>query len=320
MTARSALIWGVGGQDGAYLAQLLLDKDYRVHGTSRGGAIPDNLARLGVADRVMLHRGEPSDSARVTEIVAAAAPDEIYYLAGQSSVGRSFAEPQATFAGAALGLLNVLEAVRREAPDAALLNAASGDCFGETLEPATEQSPFRPRSPYAAAKCSAHLLIEANRVAYRQRACSAFLFAHESPLRPDSFVIGKLMAAVRRFAAGERAPLELGDLSVVRDWGWAPDYVAAMWAMLQRETPEDLILATGTSMRLEDFVAAAFAAIGLDWREYVTSVPGLRRPADIAEQHADPSRAAEVIGWRASLAGEDLVKRLVAEAIASPSA
>ncbi|HWU73535.1 MAG TPA: GDP-mannose 4,6-dehydratase, partial [Sphingomonas sp.] len=256
MTARSALIWGVGGQDGAYLARLLLDKDYRVQGTSRGSAIPDNLARLGIAERVALHRVDPSDSTRVAEIIATVTPDEIYYLAGQSSVGRSFAEPEATFAGAAFGLLNVLEAARRLAPDAVLLNAASGDCFGETLEPATERSCFRPRSPYAAAKCSAHLLIEANRVAYGQRACSAFLFPHESPLRPDSFVIGKLMAAIRRIAAGDRAPLELGDLSVVRDWGWAPDYVAAMWAMLQRDTLEDLILATGTSMRLQDFVAA----------------------------------------------------------------
>jgi len=320
MIRRSALIWGVGGQDGAYLARLLLDKDYSVHGTSRGGAIPDNLARLGIVDKVKLHRADPSDSARVTEIIAAVAPDEIYYLAGQSSVGRSFAEPEATFAGAAFGLLNVLEAARRAAPDAVLLNAASGDCFGETVEPATERSRFRPRSPYAVAKCSAHLLIEANRVAYRQRACSAFLFPHESPLRPDNFVIGKLMAGIRRFAAGDRAPLELGDLSVVRDWGWAPDYVAAMWAMLQRETPEDLILATGTSMRLEDFVAEAFAAIGLDWCDHVKSVPGLRRPADIAEQRADPSRAATLIGWRAKVAGKDLVKRLVAEAIASPSA
>ncbi|MGN6819233.1 MAG: GDP-mannose 4,6-dehydratase, partial [Sphingomonas sp.] len=159
----------------------------------------------------------------------------------------------------------------------------------------------------------------ANRVAHRQRACSAFLFPHESPLRPNTFVTGKLMAAIRRFAAGDRTPLELGDLGVVRDWGWAPDYVAAMRAMLQRESPEDLILATGISMRLEDFVAAAFAAIGLDWRDHVKSVPGLRRPADIAEQHADPSRAGELIGWRASVAGEELVKRLVAEAI-SPSA
>lgn len=319
MTARSALIWGVGGQDGAYLARLLLDKKYRVHGTSRGGAMPDNLQRLGIADRIELHTADPSDSTRATAVVAAAAPDEIYYLAGQSSVGRSFAEPETTFTGVALGLLNVLEAARREAPEAVLLNAASGDCFGDTAVPATERSPFRPRSPYAAAKCSAHLLIEANRVAYRQRVCSAFLFPHESPLRPDSFVVGKLMGAIRRFAAGDRTPLELGDLSVVRDWGWAPDYVTAMWAMLQRETPEDLILATGTSMRLEDFVAAAFAAIGLDWRDHVTSVPGLRRPADIAEQHADPSRAAELIGWRASVVGEELVKRLVAEAI-SPSA
>lgn len=320
MTGKSALIWGVGGQDGAYLARLLFDKGYRVHGTSRGTAVPDNLQRLGIAHDVVLHRVDPADAARVNEVLAAAVPAEIYYLAGQSSVGRSFAEPEATFTGAALGLLNVLEAARRVAPGAAILNAASGDCFGETLAPATETSPFRPRSPYAAAKCSAHLLVEANRIAYHQRACSAFLFPHESPLRPDSFVIGKLMAAIRRFAAGDRTPLELGDLSVVRDWGWAPDYVAAMWAMLQREAAEDLIVATGTSMRLEDFVAAAFAAIDLDWREHVTSTPALRRPADIAEQRADPSRAAELLGWRASIAGQNLVERLVAEVIASPSA
>ncbi len=319
MTGPTALIWGVGGQDGAYLARLLIQKGYRVHGTSRGGAVPANLTRLGVAGEVSLHRADPIDAAAVSEVIARAVPDEIYYLAGQSSVGRSFAEPEATLAGAAVGLLNVLEAARRDAPGAALLNAASGDCFGETVAPATEATPFRPRSPYAAAKCSAHMLVDAYRVAYRQRICSAFLFPHESPLRPDSFVIGKLMAAIRRFAAGDRAPLDLGDLSVVRDWGWAPDYVAAMWAMLQRERPEDLILATGTSMRLERFVAAAFAAIGLDWHDHVRSVPGLRRPADIAEQHADPSRAAALIDWRASVAGEALVKRLVAEAI-SPSA
>jgi GDPmannose 4,6-dehydratase len=319
MSGRVALVWGVGGQDGAYLARLLLEKGYRVHGTSRREGVPGNLRHLGIAADVALHAVDPADAPLVRETVAATMPDEIYYLAGQSSVGRSFAEPEATFAGAALGLLNVLEAARRQAPGAALLNAASGDCFGETATAATEGARLAPRSPYAAAKCSAHLLIEANRVAYGQRACSAFLFPHESPLRPDSFVIGKLMAAIRRFAAGDRAPLELGDLSVVRDWGWAPDYVAAMWAMLQRETPEDLILATGISMRLEDFVAAAFAAIGLDWRDHVQSISGLRRPADIAEQHADPSRAADLIGWRASVVGGDLVKRLVAEAI-SPSA
>ena len=315
MTARTALIWGVGGQDGAYLARLLLEKGYRVHGTSRREGVPGNLQHLGIAADISLHVVDPAEAPLVRETIAEAAPDEIYYLAGQSSVGRSFAEPEATFAGAALGLLNVLEAARHRVPGAALLNAASGDCFGETAMPATEATRLAPRSPYAAAKCSAHLLIEANRVAYGQRACSAFLFPHESPLRPDSFVIGKLMAAIRRFAAGDHTPLELGDLSVVRDWGWAPDYVAAMWAMLQRDSPEDVILATGTSMRLEDIVAAAFAAIGLDWRDHVKSIPGLHRPADIARQRADPSRAAATIGWRAATVGEELVKRLVAEAV-----
>ncbi|WP_066584630.1 GDP-mannose 4,6-dehydratase [Sphingomonas pruni] len=315
MSRPVAIIWGIGGQDGAYLARLLLEKGYRVHGTSRATGVPVNLRRLGIAEDIALHAVDPTDAPRVGEAIAAAAPDEIYYLASQSSVGRSFAEPEATFAGAALGLLNVLEAARHKAPAAALLNAASGDCFGETATAATETTRFAPRSPYAAAKCSAHLLIEANRVAYGQRVCSAFLFPHESPLRPDSFVIGKLMAAIRRFAAGDRAPLELGDLGVVRDWGWAPDFVAAMWAMLQRGTPEDLILATGTSMRLEDFVAAAFAAIGLNWRDHVQCVAGLHRPADIAQQRANPSRAAKLIGWRPSVAGEELPKLLVAQAL-----
>ncbi len=315
MTGAVALIWGVGGQDGAYLARLLLDKGYRVHGTSRGDGMPVNLQRLGIASEVPLHVVDPADAERVGDVVAAVRPAEIYYLAGQSSVGRSFVEPLATFTGAAIGLLNVIEAARAAVPDAALLNAASGDCFGETPVPATESTMFRPRSPYAAAKCSAHLLVEANRVAYRQRACSAFLFPHESRLRPDTFVVGKLMAAIHRFAEGDRTPLEMGGLGVVRDWGWAPDYVEAMWRMLQRTEPADLVLATGTSMKLEDFVATAFAAIGLDWREHVRINAGLRRPADVTEQYADPSRAAELIGWRASLAGEELVKRLVVEAI-----
>ena len=318
MSAPVALVWGVGGQDGAYLARLLLDKGYAVHGTSRGEDVPVNLHRLGIAAEVALHVVDPADAGRAGQVVAALRPSEIYYLAGQSSVGRSFAEPLATFSGAALGLLNVLEAARASVPDAAILNAASGDCFGETPAPATEATPFRPRSPYAAAKCSAHLLVEANRVAYRQRACSAFLFPHESRLRAETFVIGKLMAAIHRFAEGDRTPLEMGGLGVVRDWGWAPDYVEAMWRMLQLKEPVDLVIATGTSMKLEDFVAMSFAAIGLDWREHVRIDAGLRRPADVTDQHADPSRAGDLIGWRAGLAGEELVKRLVAEAI-SPS-
>lgn len=318
MSQPVALIWGVGGQDGALLAQLLVDKGYRVHGTSRGDRVPTNLDRLGIAGGVELHRADPIDAAAVDAVTAAAMPGEIYYLSGQSSVGRSFTAPEGTHASIVTGLVNVLATARRVVPEAALLNPASGDCFGETFAPATEATRFDPRSPYAAAKCEAHELVVTDRAA-GQRVCSAFLLPHESPLRPDTFVVGKLMAAIRRFAAGDRTPLELGDLSVVRDWGWAPDYVAAMWAMLQRDAPEDLVLATGTSMSLERFVATAFAAIGLDWRDHVHSDPALRRPSDIAEQHADPSRAAVVIGWQATLKGEALVERLVAEAI-SPSA
>ena len=292
---RSALIFGISGQDGAYLARLLSGENYEVHGATRGdpAAAPVNLVRLKVADDVAMHRADPCDAEAVARVVQDVRPDEIYYLAGQSSVSASFDKPRETWDAATIGLMNVLAAARSHVPAARIVNAGSGDCFGETTAdaPSNERSPFAPRSPYAAAKCAAHLLLAADRIAYGQWACSAFLFAHESPLRPVHFVIGKVAAAARRIARGSDETLALGDLSIVRDWGWAPDYVEAMWRMARRDAPEDLVIATGESRPLEALVAAIFAAAGLDWRDHVRAGAHPARPADIAAQYADPSRA-----------------------------
>lgn len=321
MTPGSALIWGVGGQDGALLARLLLEKGYRVFGTSRGPATPANLTTLRIADAVTMKHVDPVDAEGVERVVAEVLPDEIYYLSAQSSVGRSFAQPEATFAAAVTGLGNVLNAVSRSAPNARVFNAASGECFGDCTagSPARETTAFDPRSPYAEAKAAGHRLVEQQRAA-GMWAASAFLFPHESPLRPTAFVTGKIVAAVRRIAGGDGEPLELGDLSVVRDWGWAADYVEAMWRMLQLDSPADLILATGSSISLEAFVAAAFREAGLDWRDHVVSSPQLRRPSEVAQQHADPSLALDLIGWRAGLAGEAVAARLVRDALTSSAA
>ena len=312
--ARKALIFGVTGQDGAYLARLLLARGYEVLGTTRGGTAgaPANLARLGVAGDVGLHRLDPADGAAVSATVTALRPDEVYYLSAQSSVRRSFGKPVATLIASAVGLANVLAAA---APGVRILNAASGDCFGETSAdaPATEASPFRPRSPYAAAKCAAHHLVSAARAADGRFACSAFLFNHESPLRPESFVVGKVAAAARRIAAGSDEILELGDVEVVRDWGWAPDYVEAMWLMLQQDEPGDFVIATGRSHKLADLVARCFAAAGLDWQDHVRPDAFPPRRSDIRVHHADPGLARERLGWQASTGLDELARKLMAD-------
>lgn len=310
----SALIFGVSGQDGAYLAELLLAKGYAVHGATRGdpGALLANLDALGIAG-VALVRADPLDDGAVDAAIRAARPDEIYYLAGQSSVSESFARPRETWDAATIGLMNVLAGARRHAPDARIVNAASGDCFGVTTRaaPATEASPFAPRSPYAAAKCAAHHLLAADRLAYGQWAASAFLFSHESPLRPERFVIAKVAAAARRIAGGPAEKLALGDISIVRDWGWAPDYVEALWRMTRQDEPGDFVIATGESRSLESLVAAIFASVGLDWQSHVVLDAHPPRPADIATQFADPSRAEKLLVWRATHRGDEIARLMV---------
>lgn len=315
MAEKRALICGVTGQDGAYLARFLLGRSYRLFGTTRGdpaAGVP-NLRRLGVEDGVTLLPMDPVSPTDTAAAIRRAEPEEIYYLAAQSSVWRSFEAPVAAFEGSAIGLINLLEAARMEAPAARIFNAASGDCFGEAAAdaPITEESAFRPRSPYAAAKCAGHHALAVARLAYAQFACSGFLFAHESPLRPEAFAVGKAIAAARRIAAGSAETLRLGNVGILRDWGWAPTYVEAMWAMLQQPVPRDFVIASGESHSLAALVEQIFAALGLDWRDHVEADAQLPRPSDIGSQHADPSAANAALAWSGRIALDALAARLV---------
>jgi GDPmannose 4,6-dehydratase len=315
MTGRSALIIGATGQDGAYLARHLLGLGYRVHGSSRDAETSSraNLRRLGIEAQVTLHSVAPNDFRSVMQTVAASQPDEIYNLAGQSSVGLSFQQPAETLESIAVATLNMLEVVRLVARNARLYNACSSECFGDLGGVAADESTgFRPLSPYATAKSTAHWLVENYRRAYDLYACSGILFNHESPLRPERFVTRKIIAAAVRIADGSGETLQLGNLAIWRDWGWAPDYVDAMHRMLQQPTPEDFVIATGESHSLEDFTAAAFEAVGLDWRRHVAVDRALYRRAEIMHNLGNPAKAAEKLGWRATLRMRDVVAAMVA--------
>ena len=318
---KKALIFGVSGQDGAYLARLLLEKGYEVAGTSRDAQMSSfrNLAALGVRDRVSLSSVTLTDFRSVLTVLTKVAPDEIYHLAGQSSVGLSFEQPVETFHSISLGTLNLLEAVRFIGAPVRLYNASSSDCFGDTRgEPATEETPFAPRSPYAVAKAAAHFEVANYREAYKLFACNGILFNHESPLRPPRFVTRKIVAAACRIASGSGERLHLGNIEVARDWGYAPEYVEAMWRMLQQDAPEDYVIATGTTITLREFTAQAFAAVDLDWREHVDVDPSLFRPSDIAISRANPTKAATRLDWRAGLHPADVARAMVAHEMGQP--
>jgi GDPmannose 4,6-dehydratase len=318
-----ALIIGVSGQDGAYLSQLLLGKGYEVFGTSRDANLSGfaGLSRLGIRERVRLLSVAPNDFRSVLTALAQAEPDEVYNLSGQSSVGLSFEQPVETMESIGIASLNVLEAIRFTRRRIRFYSAGSGECFGETGgRRADEDTPFRPRSPYAVAKAAAHFEVANYREAYGLFACSGILFNHESPLRPERFVTRKIVAAACRIAAGSGEKLPLGNLGVQRDWGWAPEYVEAMWRMLQQERPDDYVIATGETRSLEDFAGAAFAAVGLDWREHVVRDPGLLRPSDLAANRADPGKAERSLGWKATLHMEAVVRAMVAAERERPAA
>lgn len=312
--ARRALICGVSGQDGAYLARLLLEKGYDVWGTSRDVQQQQfrGLDTLGILRDVRLESMSPTDFRSVAQTLKRAAPDEIYNLAGQSSVGLSFDQPVETLESIALGALNLLEAIRFTGASCRLYNAASSECFGDTGDvPADETTPFRPRSPYAVAKCTAFWTVANYREAYGLFACSGLLFNHESPLRPQRFVTRKIASAAARISRGDREPLTLGNIDVRRDWGWAPDYVDAMWRMLQQKTAEDFVIATGETSSLSDFVAAAFDAVSLDWRAHVKTDASLRRPTDLSVGRANPKKAATALGWEAKVRMREVARRMV---------
>lgn len=310
---KTALICGISGQDGAYLAQHLLQEGYIVHGTSRDAQTASfhRLQRLGILDNVILSSMALTDFRSVLQVLAKTEPDEIYNLAGQSSVGLSFEQPAETLESITLGSLNVLEAIRFLGSPIRFYNASSSECFGDTDQWANESTPFRPRSPYAVAKAAAFWEVANYREAYGLFACSGILANHESPLRPDRFVTQKIVSAACRVASGDLRPLKLGNIAIQRDWGWAPEYVLAMHLMLQQDRPDDYVISTGQTYSLQEFVAEAFACVGLQWQDHVIADETLLRPTDISISRCDPSKARQKLGWKADSYMKDIVRYMV---------
>jgi GDPmannose 4,6-dehydratase len=309
-----ALICGISGQDGTYLARFLIDKGYEVHGTARDAQMSSfsNLRLLGIYDKITFHSMALNDFRSVLQVLVRVQPDEIYNLAGQSSVGLSFDQPVETLESISVGTLNVLEAIRFTGRQIRLYNAGSSECFGNTGgHPANEETPFRPRSPYAVAKATAFWEVANYREAYGLFACTGILFNHESPLRPERFVTQKIVQSACRIASGNKEKLHLGNISIARDWGWAPEYVEAMWLMLQQDKADDYVIATGETNTLQDFIAAVFETLGLDWREHVISDPELLRPSEIMVSLGDASKATRILGWRAHYWMRDVARMMI---------
>jgi GDPmannose 4,6-dehydratase len=318
-----ALICGISGQDGAYLAELLLRKGYTVTGTSRDAQTSSfsSLKRLGLESRVQLESMATHDFRSVLHVMRKAEPDEIYNLSGQSSVGLSFDQPVETLDSHIAGTLNILESIRFLGKRTRFYNAGSGECYGDTGEGgAVEDAPFRPRSPYAVAKSTAFWLVANYREAYGLHASTGILFNHESPLRPQRFVTRKIVAAACRISGGSPEKLHLGNLEIRRDWGWAPEYVEAMWKMVQCEAPDDYIIATGESNSLEDFVREAFAVVGLNWRDHTVISKALFRPTDISHGKGNAAKAEHRLGWRAQAHMKDVVAKMVDAELAEAAA
>jgi GDPmannose 4,6-dehydratase len=314
--ANTALILGISGQDGAYVAEVLIKRGLEVHGTSRDKEISSfaNLRSLGIYDSVTLHSAVVSDFRSVLEVLKAVQPQYIFNLAAQSSVGLSFEQPVETIDSIMHGTINVMEAIRFLGLETRFYNACSSECFGNTSaqRPADEATPFRPRSPYAVGKAASFWAVANYREAYGLFACSGLLFNHESPLRPTRYVTQKIVRGAMDVATGRARTLELGSLSLARDWGWAPEFADAMVRMIEFRSPEDFVVATGETNTLEEFVAATFACFKLDWREHVVRNDTLLRPADIAYSSGDPGKAERLLGWRATKKMRDVIHLLVA--------
>ena len=315
---KRALICGISGQDGAYLAKLLLNRGYEVWGSSRDAELTafNNLRRLGIYDSVRLVSLNLRDVGSVIGLLRRSRPDEVFSLAGQSSVGLSFEQPVETIESIALGALTLLEAIRLSDLDIRLYNAGSTECFGDTGdEVAHEGTQFHPRSPYAVAKASAFWAVANYREAYGMFACTGILSNHDSPLRPRRFVTRKIIHAVASLALGKEAKLSLGNLEIERDWGWAPEYVEAIAMMLEQPSPQDYIIATGQSHTLTQFVETAFQMIDKDWRAYVSIDKQLLRPTDIVRTKINPAKAANCLGWQAKNGMKQVIKMMLDDEI-----
>ena len=315
---KKALITGITGQDGSYLAELLLGKGYEVHGVVRRSSSfnTDRLDRIyqdpHVPDyRLRLHYGDLEDGSSLTKIVKAIQPDEVYNLGAQSHVRVSFDVPEYTVSTVALGTLRLLEAVRDLGAPCRFYQASSSEMFGSTPPPQDEHTPFQPRSPYACAKVFAHQLCQNYRDAYGMFIACGILFNHESPRRGVPFVTRKITRAAARIKHGLDKKLFLGNLDARRDWGFAGDYVEAMWLMLQHDVPEDFVIATGESYSVRDVLDVSFGALGLAWQEHVELDPRYLRPTEVDHLRGDMSKAREKLGWKPKVTFHELITMMV---------
>jgi GDPmannose 4,6-dehydratase len=306
-----ALITGITGQDGSYLAELLLDKGYEVHGIVRRSSTFGTQRIEHIFDRLHLHYGDVTDGGAMARIVAEVEPDELYNLAAQSHVRVSFDQPHYTAEAVALGTLNVLEAARA-IPGCRVYQASSSEMYGQVVEtPQRETTPFRPRSPYGVAKVYAHWITVNYRESYGMHASCGILFNHESPRRGETFVTRKITRAAARIAAGHQQDVSLGNLDAKRDWGHARDYVEAMWLMLQQDEPDDYVIATGETHTVREFATLAFSIVGLDYLDYMKHDPRYDRPAEVDVLLGDASKARERLGWTPSVTFGGLVRQMV---------
>jgi GDPmannose 4,6-dehydratase len=315
-----ALITGITGQDGSYLAELLLERGVEVFGLVRRTSGPMGGRLDGVLGRVRLIDGDVLDQGSLLRAVEESRPDQVFHLASQSFVGRSWREPVHTFEVTGLGTVRMLEAVRLLAPKARFYQASSSEMFGNSPGPHTVDGPFLPRSPYAIGKVTAHHFARNTRESYGTFVATGILFNHESPRRGPEFVTRKVAIAAARIAAGSAEKLRLGNLAARRDWGWAPDYVRAMVQLLDHDAPIDVIIGTGVSHSVAELCELAFAAVNLDWRDHVVEDPALMRPAEVPALVADRRDAEHVLGWTPTVGFEELVRRMVQAERSKPQA
>jgi GDPmannose 4,6-dehydratase len=312
LAQKTALITGITGQDGSYLAELLLDEGYRVVGMTRRTSTDVHERIRHLSDRIEVSSGDLLDQSSMTAIVSDIRPNEIYNLAAQSFVPASFSQPVLTGEFTALGVTRVLESVRAVDPAIRFYQASSSEMFGKVQAvPQTESTPFYPRSPYGVAKLYGHWITVNYRESYDLYAVSGILFNHESERRGKEFVTRKISDGVARIKLGLSTELRLGNLDAQRDWGFAGDYVRAMWLMLQQDRPDDYVVSTGRTHRVRDFVRLAFASVGLDYERYVVVDPRFYRPAEVDLLIGDPSKARAVLGWEPAISFESLVERMV---------
>lgn len=315
---KKALITGITGQDGCYLAELLLSKDYEVHGLIRRASTfntgrVDHLYRdpHDPAARLFLYYGDLASSEQLTHLIYNVQPDEIYHLGAQSHVKVSFEMPEYTGDVTGLGTTRLLEAIRRSGIKTRFYQASSSEMFGSAPAPQSEKTPFQPRSPYAAAKVYAYWMAVNYREGSNLFACNGILFNHESPQRGETFVTRKITRAVARIVAGRQEKLYLGNLDARRDWGYAPEYVEAMWLMLQRDRPDDYVIGTGESHSVKEFVEAAFVYADRDWRKHVEIDPRYLRPTEVDLLTADATKAKRILGWEPKVRFDELIAIMV---------